>query len=234
MMEIVALICARAGSKGIPGKNLAEIGGRSLIKRAIDAARGVAEISRVIVSTDGDAIASAALAAGAEVPFRRPSELSEDTSPEWLVWRHALSFVRAGTGRMPDALVVVPATAPLRESVDIAECLSVFVRERPDMVITVTPARRNPYFNMVQIAADGFAQLVLHASHGVSRRQDAPAMYDMATVAYVANPEFVMTASSMFEGRVRAVVVPDSRAIDIDEPIDLVVAEALLAARSAT
>lgn len=230
-MRAVALICARAGSKGIPGKNLAEIGGQSLIARAVHAARGVAGIDRVIVSTDGEAIAAAAREAGAEVPFMRPAELAADTSPEWFVWRHALEYLRSTTGSFPDALVVVPATAPLRESVDVAECLALFERERPDMVITVTNARRNPYFNMVTTDADGAAHLVMQPPTGVVRRQDAPPMFDMATVAYVAKPEFVMTARGMFEGRVRAVVIPDERAIDIDDPLDLVVARAIFAAR---
>ncbi|MES3032815.1 MAG: acylneuraminate cytidylyltransferase family protein [Gemmatimonadota bacterium] len=233
-MHAIALICARAGSKGIPGKNLAEIGGRSLIARAVDAAKGVSGIERVIVSTDGEAIASAAREAGAEVPFMRPAELAMDTSPEWLVWRHALRHVEAKTGRLPDALVVVPATAPLRESRDVAACLEVFERERPDVVITVTNARRNPYFNMVQLGADGDARLVMPPAAGVTRRQDAPAMYDMATVAYVAAPAFVLRANGMFEGRVRAVVIPDERAVDIDEPLDLVIARAIHASRSAS
>ena len=232
-MQAVALICVRAGSKGIPGKNLAEIGGRSLLARAIDAARAVPGISRVIVSTDGDDIAAAAVAAGAEVPFRRPAELATDTASEWLVWRHALNHLRETTGALPDALVVVPATAPLRESADVSACLELFVRERPDMVITVTHARRNPYFNMVRLEDDGAARLVLQPPQGVIRRQDAPPMFDMATVAYVARPEFVLTQPGMFSGRVLPVIVPDERAVDIDVPLDLVVARALFDARSA-
>lgn len=233
-MQAIALICVRSGSKGIPGKNLAEIGGRSLLARAIDAARAVPGISRVIVSTDGDRIAEAALAAGAEVPFRRPPELATDSASEWLVWRHALEFLRTQTGTLPDALVVVPATAPLRAVEDVANCLELFERESPDMVITVTPARRNPYFNMVTISDEHGAQLVMTSPQGVIRRQDAPPMFDMATVAYVARPEFVLAAPGMFSGRVRAVIVPEERAIDVDVPLDLAVARALFDARSAS
>ena len=116
----------------------------------------------------------------------------------------------------------------------MAECLDVFERERPDIVITVTHARRNPYFNMVQIGEDGGAHLVMQPLQGVTRRQDAPPMFDMATVAYVARPEFVLSAPNMFSGKVRAVVMPDERAIDIDVPLDLAVARALFDARSAS
>jgi CMP-N-acetylneuraminic acid synthetase len=227
-MLTMGLICARAGSKGVPGKNLAEVGGRSLLARAIDAAHG-AGITRVIVSTDGEDIAAAARAAGAEVPFMRPAELSGDRAPEWHVWRHALDWMARDLSTLPDALVVVPTVSPLRAPEDVARCVDLFDRESPDVVITVTEARRNPWFNMVTIGDDGQARLVNQPEGGIARRQDAPAVYDMATVAYVARPRFVLEADSLFAGTVRAVVVPPERAIDIDEPIDLVIARALAA-----
>lgn len=228
-MLTMGLICARAGSKGVPGKNLTDVGGRSLLERAIDAAHA-AGIDRVIVSTDGEDIAAAARAVGAEVPFMRPAELSSDRAPEWLVWRHALGWMAQDLGALPDALAVVPTVSPLRAPADVTACLSLFEWERPDVVITVTEARRNPWFNMVTIGADGQAQLVNRPVGGIARRQDAPAVYDMATVAYVVRPQFVMEAESLFAGTVRALVVPPERAVDIDEPLDLVVARALAAA----
>ena len=225
-MVTMGLICARAGSKGVPGKNLADVGGRSLLVRAIDTAHA-AGIDRVIVSTDSEDIAAAARAAGAEVPFIRPSELSSDRAPEWLVWRHAIGWMTQNLGALPDALAVVPTVSPLRAPADVRTCLALFERERPDVVITVTEARRNPWFNMVTIGTDGQAKLVNHPVGRIARRQDAPAVYDMATVAYVVRPQFVIEAESLFAGIVRAVVVPPERAIDIDEPFDLVVARAV-------
>ena len=227
-MLTMGLICARAGSKGVPGKNLAEVGGRSLLARAIDAAHA-AGIARVIVSTDGEDIAAAARAAGAEVPFTRPADLSGDRAPEWHVWRHALGWMAQDLGTLFDVLVVVPTVSPLRAPEDVARCVDLFERERPDVVITVTEARRNPWFNMVTIGDDGQARLVNRPAGGIARRQDAPAVYDMATVAYVVRPRFVLEADSLFAGTVRAVVVPPDRAVDIDEPLDLVIARALAA-----
>lgn len=225
-MNVVGLVCARAGSKGVPGKNLAMVGGRTLLVRAIDAGRA-AGVPRVIVSTDGEDIAAAARAAGAEVPFLRPPELSGDAAPEWHVWRHALTWLQRASGSLPDALAVLPTVAPLRSPEDIARCLRVFERERPDVVITVTPARRNPWFNMVRLDDTGRAELVNRTAGAPTRRQDAPAVYDMATVAYIARPGYVLEAESLFEGTVRAVVVPAERAVDIDDPVDLVIARAL-------
>lgn len=227
-MNIVALICARGGSKGVPGKNIRLLGGRPLITWAISQARSVERVGRVIVSTDSTEIAAVALAAGAEVPFIRPAELAEDRSPEWLVWRHALAHIKATDGHMPDALLVVPATAPLRLTGDLDRCLDSFAMGQVDTVITVTDAHRNPYFNMVQTRPDGYAALVIPPKRTVARRQDAPVVYDMTTVAYVTRPAFVMKREGVFAGHVRAVYVPSERALDIDTPLDFQLAELLL------
>ncbi len=227
-MKVVALICARGGSKGLPGKNIRPLAGKPLIVWAIDQARAIKRIGRVIVSTDSDEIATIAREAGAEIPFLRPAELAQDNSPEWLVWRHALNFLKESDGAYPDALIVVPATAPLRAVADLERCLDEYEKGDADMVITVTEAHRNPYFNMVTVNPDGTVGLVIPPQSAITRRQDAPTVYDMATVAYVARPEFVMTHSGTFEGRVRAVQVPAERAIDIDTLLDFQIAECLM------
>lgn len=227
-MNVVGLICARGGSKGVPDKNLQRLGGETLIARAVGQARA-AGIERLLVSTDAEAIAEAARAAGAQVPFLRPAELARDDSPEWLVWRHALQWLHDEDGAWPDALVVVPPTAPLRVPRDIERCVEAFAKNDADVVITVSDAHRNPYFNMVAVAADGTVAPVIRPDAAVARRQDAPAVYDMTTVAYVARPGFVMAQDGIFAGRVRHVHVPTERALDIDTPLDLRIARCLLA-----
>ncbi len=211
----------------MPGKNIRPFAGKPLIAWAIEQAKAVRRIHRVIVSTDAQDIADVAMEYGADVPFLRPAHLATDSSPEWLAWRHALAFVQETEGILPDAMVSVPVTAPLRQPTDIDNCLDAFSTGLADIVITVTEARRNPYFNMVKANPDGTVGLVIPPDKGVSRRQDAPIVYDMATVAYVANPTFILTQNSMFEGRVKAVEVPIERAIDIDTLFDFQVAEFL-------
>ena len=233
-MSVVALICARGGSRGVPGKNIRMLAGRPLIGWAIEQASAVSRVSRVIVSTDSEEIAGVARAAGAEVPFRRPAELAGDTASEWLVWRHALAFLKETAGAYPHALLVTPATAPLRSVDDLDSCLNEYERGESDIVVTVTDAHRSPYFNQVTVREDGSVGLVIPSSHDIVRRQDAPVVYDMTTVGYVARPEFVMSTERMFDGRVRRVYVPPARALDIDTPLDFVIAEALMAARNAT
>jgi CMP-N-acetylneuraminic acid synthetase len=226
-VEVVALICARGGSKGLPGKNIRPLAGRPLIAWSIVQARAVRRIGRVIVSTDSETIAAAARDAGAEVPFLRPSELAQDNSPEWLVWRHALNWLRESSGAYPDALIVVPTTAPLRSAEDLENCLDEYEKGNADVVITVTDAHRSPYFNMVRRNADGTVGLVIPPDGRVVRRQDAPVVYDMTTVAYVARPEFVLNRNGIFEGRVCQVHIPTERALDIDTLLDFRIAECL-------
>lgn len=227
-MKAVAFIFARGGSKGLPGKNIRPFAGKPLIAWSIEHALAVKRITRVIVSTDSEQIASVARAHGAEVPFIRPADLARDDSPEWLAWRHGLQHLIEIDGVLPDAMVSVPATAPLRLPLDIENCLDEFEKGDADMVITVTDAHRSPYFNMVKANTDGTVGLVIEPKFTIARRQDAPIVYDMATVAYVARPEFVMTHNATFEGRVRSVHVPAERAIDIDTLLDFEMAEHLM------
>lgn len=230
-MTAIAFIFARGGSKGLPGKNIRPLAGKPLIAWSIEHARAVKRIERVIVSTDSEEIAAVARDFGADVPFMRPAELARDESPEWLAWRHALSFLQESEGALPDAMLSVPATAPLRLPIDLENCLDEFAKGDADMVITVSDAHRNPWFNMVKENPDGSVGLVMGSASGITRRQDAPAVFDIATVAYVADPQFVMQQMGTFNGRVRGVRVPVERAIDIDTLFDFELAEFLITRR---
>ena len=154
--------------------------------------------------------------------------MAQDESSEWLAWRHALSYLYDSLGVFPKTMVSVPATAPLRSSLDIEKCINLYEEGDVDIVITKTTAHRNPYFNMVKVNSDGTIALVNTPDAPIVRRQDAPEVFDMSTVCYVANPEFVMTSNSHFEGRVKAVNIPPERSIDIDTLLDFQFAEYLL------
>lgn len=233
-MKTPAFIFARGGSKGLPGKNIRPLGDKPLIAWSIQQALAVERIDRVIVSTDSLEIASVAREFGAEVPFLRPAALATDESPEWLAWRHGLQYLKATNGTMPDLLVSVPATAPLRLTEDIENCLDEYEKGGADIVITITDAHRNPFFNMVKPNFDGTFDLVNSIESTITRRQDAPEVYDVTTVCYVATPKFIMENNSIFEGNVRAVYVPIERAIDIDTLLDFQIAETILSERKNT
>jgi len=190
-------------------------------------AKQVERISRVIVSTNSEEIAKVAVEYGAEVPFMRPNELAQDDSPEWLVWKHALNFLKNQNNEI-DGLVVVPTTAPLRSKEDVNNCINEFEKGNVDVVITVSNAHRSPYFNMVKTNHNGFSSLVISSKEKITRRQDVPEVFDMTTVAYVAKPGFVLQNHGIFDGRVRCVHIPPERSLDIDTPLDFKIAECLV------
>jgi len=227
-MKFIVLICARGGSKGLPGKNIKFLSGIPLIGWSIGIAKQLNRASRIIVSTDSEEIAKVALEHGAEVPFMRPKELALDNSPEWLVWQHAIKFVESHDNENYDAIIVLPVTAPLRSVVDVDKCIDLFEEGEIDSVITVSDASRSPYFNMTVNDDSGFSKLVIPIKKQISRRQDAPEVFDMTTVAYIVSTNFVKDFNGIFEGRVKSVVIPRERAVDIDDLMDFKIAECLL------
>ena len=230
-MKVVGFIFARGGSKGLPGKNVRPLAGKPLIAWSIEHARAVHRIERVIVSTDSHEIAEVARHYGAEVPFMRPKELSHDSSPEWLAWRHGVNYLLEKEGSLPDVMVSIPTTAPLRLPLDIENCLDEYEKTNSDIVITVTDAHRSPYFNMVKENADGTVGLVIPSQTALIRRQDTPEVFDITTVAYVVRSEFIMRCGGVFEGKVRHVHVPPERSLDIDTLLDFNIAECLIQSR---
>lgn len=227
-MSTVAFIFARGGSKGLPGKNIRMLGDKPLIAWSILQAKSVKSIDRVLVSTDSIEIAAIAREYGAEVPFMRPEELATDSSPEWLSWQHGLDYLEQNEGVLPEVMLSIPTTSPLRDPSDIEKCLDLYLMGEADIVISTTDAHRNPYFNMVTSNTDGTVILVCANESSVNQRQSAPIVYDVTTVCYVANPKFVLNNSSIFHGRVKAVSIPSERAIDIDSLLDFQIAEYLL------
>ncbi len=231
--KAVCFIFARGGSKGLPQKNIRPLGGKPLIAHSIDMARANSRLMTVIVSTDDPAIAEIACAHGAEVPFMRPPELATDTAPEALAWRHAVEWYQRERGEF-DIFLSLPTTSPFRQQADVDACLDMLVGDpAADGVITVRDAERSPYFNMVTLDSEGYAGLVIHPPGTVSRRQDAPVVYDVTTVAYAVRPAFILGGARLFDGRLRVVRVPAERALDIDTPYDFMLAEAIAAHMSA-
>jgi CMP-N-acetylneuraminic acid synthetase len=146
----VACIFARAGSKGILNKNIQIFCGKPLISWSIELALQVRQINDVFVSTDSEEIAEIARIAGATVPFIRPLELATDTSPEWHSWQHFIKYLNDKDGRLPEVFLSLPATSPLRSTIDVENCLNEFKKGRADFVVGITSSQRNPYFINIQ------------------------------------------------------------------------------------
>ncbi|MBW0180973.1 MAG: acylneuraminate cytidylyltransferase family protein [Vulcanococcus sp.] len=223
MRKTCVFVFARGGSKGLPRKNLLPIRGLPLVAHSIRMAQLLGDTEGIYVSTDCREIASIALAAGAEV-IERPAELASDTAPEWLAWQHAIRWVEARRGSF-DCFLSLPPTAPCRSVADVRRCLDALA-PNIDLVLTMTPSHRSPWFNMVIERSDGCLDLV-NAGNRIVRRQDSPTCFDITTAAYAAHPAFIMKSSGIWDGKIRGVEIPPERAIDIDTPADFAIARFL-------
>lgn len=229
-MKIYAFIFARGESKGVPGKNIRPLAGKPLLAYSIELARQVHAIDEMFVSTEDQRIGAVARECGATV-IPRPSELAEDDSPEWLAWRHAVDWVLNEKGHF-NLFVSLPATSPLRNIDDVEKCID-RIDDGTDVVVTMTDTSRSPWFNMLRLTEDDYVELLVQGDQRYTRRQDAPPGFDMSTVAFVARPGFIQQATSVFDGRVKAVRIPEERAVDIDTELDFQIAEWLMEKRLA-
>ena len=220
-------VFARGGSKGIPKKNIKFLIDKPLIAYSLLIASEIKSIDKFFVSTDCQEIKDVALEYGAEI-IDRPLELAQDESPEWLAWQHAIDWTINKYGDF-SKFISLPATAPLRSKNDIETCINA-LDSSTDIVVTITNAYRNPFFNMVKID-DGYLKLVNEQNDKIYRRQDAPLVFDMTTIAYISKPKFILNNNSIWSGRVKGVPIPKERAIDIDDYYDFEIAEFLLKKR---
>jgi len=221
-----AFIFARGGSKGLPGKNIKPLLGRPLIQYSVEVALQTFGIDKVFVSTDDNDIAKVSRSIGAIV-IDRPVELAQDDSPEWQAWKHAISWVKERYGEFEE-FISLPATSPLRNVKDVESAILKRSSIGADICIAITPASRSPYFNMVQESGNNLIELVNKPTNSISRRQDAPEVFDITTVVYVASVEFIMKNNNLFDGNVTSIEVPKHRAVDIDDMYDFNFAESIL------
>ena len=226
---ILATICCRGGSKGVPGKNIRELKGKPLIAYTIEAAKGSKLIDDIIVSTDDENIAETARNWGASVPFMRPAHLASDTSSKWPVFIHAVEEYERLTGRNVDYLVDLDVTVPLKTSQDIDTAIQTALDNiNADVVITGYEPERNPYFNMMEIKEDGYAEIVKKTERPIVRRQDAPTVCSLTPAAYVLKKSALYNFSHWSEAKCKIQMIPRERAIDIDTEIDFMMVEFLM------
>ncbi|MDG2060686.1 MAG: acylneuraminate cytidylyltransferase family protein [SAR86 cluster bacterium] len=222
-MKTFAFIFARGGSKGLPGKNLKKLGNTPLIGHSINLAKSIDLVDEVFVSTESKEIKSVSKDFGAEI-IDRPSSLALDESSEWEAWQHAVKHLES-KNRHFDYFLSLPPTAPLRQESDVLKCFDL-IASNVDVVITASPSQRNPYFNMIFREKDGTSKLIFE-TNPVHRRQDAPEVYDVATAAYLSKPSFILNNNGIFDGKVKSVIIPRERAVDIDDQTDFLLTKTL-------
>ena len=220
-MTALGVIPARGGSKGIPRKNLAPIGGEPLVARAVRIALQARLLDRLVVSTDDDEIAAVAAAAGAEI-VRRPAELASDAVPTEAALIHALDSI---DGTEPTWTVTLEPTSPFRTAELIDRCIELAEEKSADAVITVSPTT-----DVVGMLADGvFVPLLPDAPR---RRQLRQPLYRESSTVYVTRTTHLRATKSVLADPLYAVTVSEEDAVDVNEEPDLAIVEAMLARRA--
>lgn len=221
MDKVLVTICARGGSKGVKGKNIRDLAGHPLIYYTIRQATNWGKATRIVVSTDSDQIAQIAVKCGAEVPFIRPSKLATDTAPKGYVIRHALVSSEIIYSEKYDVVMDLDVTSPIRKVDDLENAYKIFLKEKPKTLFSVVRARRNPYFNMVELNKDKRVTLVKQ-DRNITCRQEAPPVYDMNASIYIYDRDFLWsdTVGSPFTNNTVVYEMDDLSAIDIDTEAD--------------
>lgn len=232
-MQPLIIIPARGGSKGIPHKNIKLLGKRPLIAYSIDVAKNVAALlslseSHILLSTDDKEIAAVAESLGINVPYHRPAHLATDASGSREVMLDAMAFARL-EGIEFDCILLLQPTSPFRTTEDVTGCLRLYESSDADMVVSVKEASANPYYNCFETDP---TTGTLHISKGtglITRRQDAPKAWEFNGAIYVINPASLLAMPmGAFPKRI-PYEMPAIRSIDLDTPIDWIMAEAILA-----
>lgn len=230
-MTMLCTICARGGSKGVVGKNNRGLLGKPLLAWTIDQARATGLFAAIAFSSDSDLLLEGALKAGADIAVKRPDEMATDAAPKLPAIRHCLEQAIARTGTAPDVFVDLDVTSPLRLPSDIAGAVKLLQNSGARNVITAAPARRSPYFNLVEARADGSVGLSKPVDPPITRRQDAPRCYDMNASIYVWRVADFLEKPSVFYPDTQLFEMPEERSVDIDSDLDFTLVELLLRTR---
>lgn len=222
-MNILVLIPARGGSKGIPHKNIKILNNKPLIGYAIDVARQFVSDADICVSTDDDEIIKVVEEYGLKVPFKRPDELATDHSGSYGVMLHALDFFEK-QGRHYDVMVLLQPTSPFRRTEDVAACIQQYETGGFDMVVSVMEALTNPYYNCFLTKEDNCLKPLLDSA-GIERRQDAPKAYEYNGACYVINTSMLKEKNLDEFERVGFVEMDRLHSIDLDTMLDWKLAE---------
>jgi CMP-N-acetylneuraminic acid synthetase len=225
-MKILGTICARGGSKGVKNKNIRELNGKPLIAHTVEYFKKWGKADRIICSTDSEKIADIAKQYGAEIPFMRPKELAADNAFKLHVIQHAVKFCEKQDNIKYDIIVDLDPTAPLRKLSFLNEAYKKFTEKDADNLYSVTKARKNPYFNMIELNEKGYSHLSKQ-SDAVSR-QTAPAVYEMNASIYIYNRDFVLKTNTLHSDKTIIYEMPAEASIDIDSELDFQFVEYLL------
>jgi CMP-N-acetylneuraminic acid synthetase len=227
---VLGLVPARGGSKGVPGKNVRPLAGRTLLDYTAGAARDSGIVDRIVLSTDSEEIAEAGRRAGLEVPFMRPAPLAQDDTPMLPVIEHAIMAL-VESGWTPDVIVLLQPTSPLRRPWHIRDAVTTLRETKADSVVTVVELPRHLSPDYVMRIEDGLLRPFLPNGAGVTRRQDARAAYSRDGTVYACWRYTIDRFGSLYGDRCHPLIVSAADSLSIDSPDDWAEAERRLTGR---
>ena len=229
--EILGIIPARGGSKGVPRKNIRQLDGKPLIAHTIEAALKSDYIGRLIVSTDDEEIAEISQKLGADVPFLRPSDLATDTAKAITVVKHALIEMEKLDNQKYPVIVYLEPPAPFRTSKDIDKCIELYIKNKPSSVVSVNEANQFHPVLMKKIEDKYLKPICFNEPEGVPRQLYEPTAYMRNGAVYVLRRNNIL--NGIFYGEaIIPYIMPDERSICIDSILDWYAAEALVISRT--
>lgn len=223
--DILVIIPARGGSKGIPGKNIKELGGKPLIYYTIDIARSLFPDEQICVSTDDNDIINTVERYGLKVPFIRPAELSSDTASSQDVIFHALEFYKSSGKKYKYTLLLQP-TSPFRTEQQLKQLIDIASKSNFEMIVSVKETEANPYFVLMEENENGI--LIKSKPSNFTRRQDCPNVWEVNGAFYLINNHELIAQGGMSNLQKKKFVMDALHSVDLDTPIDWSYAEFLI------
>lgn len=223
MNEILAIIPARGGSKGLKRKNVLDFIGKPLIAHTIEQAKNSKYISRVIVSTEDEEIAVISKKYGAEIPFMRPLKLADDNSTTNDVIEYTLKELERTEGYKPQIFCVLQCTSPLRTSEDIDNTIKKLMDTNSDSAVSIAEAKSNPYWTNVLL--NDRLEYFIKEGQNIKRRQDLPKVYEINGAVYVVKTDVFYKEKSLETKNITGYIMNAEKSIDIDNIVDFKVAE---------
>ena len=231
-LKIVVIICARGGSKGLPGKNIKQLSGKPMIAYAIDEANKSKYINKVILSTDSEEIAHVCkVYGGIEIPFMRPAELASDTSMIMDNYSYTFKRLKQEFNYIPDVIVVLQPTSPLRTVEDIDGAIEIYLEKNADSVISVMKTAVTPT-RIREISPEGVLR-----QHGADKvilknRQGYDTLYIHNGAVFVFKPSLLLEEKSYYSKKTFPYIMSEERSVDVDNQLDFDFAEFLLSKRN--
>lgn len=229
-MKAIVTVCARGGSKGVKGKNIRLLAGIPLMAYTLRQAKASGLFGHFAVSSDSDQILSIAEMEGF-LPIKRPEEMAGDTAAKIPVIRHCVESAELFYNTKFDICFDLDCTSPLRIKEDLEAVMELIRNPQVPNVITAMPARRSPYFNLIEMTSDGEVSLAKKSEKPIVRRQDAPSCFDMNASIYAWKRDVLIKENTLFLKGTALHVMPEERSIDIDSELDWEIVEMLMKKR---